>query len=343
MQPVWRGERTKRGRYKEFWQFDVDTIWRSETDVGVWYDAESIIVTYQALAEIFATFGIQRKIAVHISNIAVTKSYLTSLGIIGDVQKNVCKLLDDYYKVPHEVFVEKLSAHADAPAVAAIAALVQSRDHNDPAVRACEAWGQLDEVLGYLQEFDVPVTYDLAIMRGHGYYTGTVVEIFLTDDMALGAISGGGAYRNMTDFIDPKHSFSGVGCSISSRIMELVMEMEGTLGKRGESYMFLHFRETRTETLALMQHFQASGKSCQLYACDAKFGKQLQYADNVGCTHAVILGTDELARGEFLVKNLASGEMLTGKMDAAYGVIPICEIDGEKKILLMLGKPSGHW
>ncbi len=208
MQPVRRGERTKRGRYKEFWQFDVDAIWRSESEVGVRYDAESIIVSYQALAEIFSTFGIQKKLAVHISNIAVTKSYLTSLGVIGDLQKNVCKLLDDYYKMTHETFVEKISAHADATAVQAIAGLVQSRDHNDPQLRACDARGDLDQVLSYLKEFDIPVTYDLAIMRGHGYYTGTVVEIFLPEDMALGAIAGGGAYRNMTDFIDPKHSFS---------------------------------------------------------------------------------------------------------------------------------------
>jgi len=75
-------------------------------------------------------------------------------------------------------------------------------------LRACDARGDLDQVLSYLKEFDIPVTYDLAIMRGHGYYTGTVVEIFLPEDMALGAIAGGGAYRNMTDFIDPKHSFS---------------------------------------------------------------------------------------------------------------------------------------
>jgi histidyl-tRNA synthetase len=69
IQPVRRGERTKRGRYKEFWQFDVDTIWRSENNVGVRYDAESIIVEYQALQEVFATCGVPQDILVKFSHI----------------------------------------------------------------------------------------------------------------------------------------------------------------------------------------------------------------------------------------------------------------------------------
>jgi len=71
MQPVWRGERTKRGRYKEFWQFDIDSIRRSDQNVGMWYDAESIIVIYQALQSIFTLFGITNRLSVKISNIAL--------------------------------------------------------------------------------------------------------------------------------------------------------------------------------------------------------------------------------------------------------------------------------
>ena len=78
-------------------------------------------------------------------------------------------------------------------------------------------------MLAALKQFDVRHEFALPIVRGHAYYTGTVVEFFLEEDVELGALAGGGAYNNLTDFIDPKNSFSGVGCSLSSRVMEILI------------------------------------------------------------------------------------------------------------------------
>ena len=153
MQPVRRGERTKRGRYKEFRQFDVDTIRRSETDVGSWYDAESIIVSYQALQEVFATTWIQKNVIVKLSHIWITKKYLSSLGILDDNQLSVCKLLDDYFKMEHQAFVEKASAFADATSLQKIETLLQTHDYS--LLASIEWFEFLDQTIKALKQYNI--------------------------------------------------------------------------------------------------------------------------------------------------------------------------------------------
>ena len=98
MQPVRRGERQKRGRYKEFRQFDIDTIWPAQQEGGVWYDAESIIVMTKALQEVFQSMTIDGTIIVKLSNIRLIKSLLASRNTTPDIAKQVFKILDDRYK-----------------------------------------------------------------------------------------------------------------------------------------------------------------------------------------------------------------------------------------------------
>jgi histidyl-tRNA synthetase len=109
MQPVWRGERQKRGRYKEFWQWDIDTIWRDVQSVGVWYDAESIIVMSRALQEVFRTMGIDKTITAKISHIRIIQSILISRNIGEEETKQVFKILDDRYKRTESLNMSMLS------------------------------------------------------------------------------------------------------------------------------------------------------------------------------------------------------------------------------------------
>ncbi len=128
MQPVWRGERTKRGRYKEFRQFDIDTIWRSETDVGVWYDAESVIVMYRALRDIFMTAGIDKTIMVKVSHIQIIKSLIASWEMDEIQSKHVFKTLDDWYKRSAEENSAMLAEVLDTTQTAFLTKVIDTKD-----------------------------------------------------------------------------------------------------------------------------------------------------------------------------------------------------------------------
>lgn len=341
MQPVRRGERTKRGRYKEFRQFDVDTIRRTDTDVGSWYDAESIIVCYQSLQEIFATMNVKKNVVVKLSNIWVTKRYLTSLGILDDKQLSVCKLLDDYFKIWHQTFVEKASAFADATALQKIETLLQTHDYS--VLSSVEWFEFLDQTIKALKQYNVNVQYDIAIIRWHNYYTWTVVEFFLEDDMEIWAIAWWWAYNWLTDFINPKHSFSGVGCSISSRIMEVILSLWWWLKSATESYMFINFPDTLHETVGLMQRFHTAWKNCEIYPTPAKLWKQFEYADKKWIPYCIVFGKDEADKWVFLIKDMKDGSSFEWTFDQSYWIIPLCEIDGIKKVALVKHKAWHRW
>lgn len=336
MQPVRRGERTKRGRYKEFRQFDVDTIRRSETDVGSWYDAESIIACYNGLQEIFTTTGLKKNVIVKLSHIWITKKYLSSLGIIDDNQLSICKLLDDYFKMEHQAFMTKASAFADATALQKIETLLQSHDYT--ALASIEWFAFLDQTIKALKQYNVNVQYDIAIIRGHNYYTWTVVEFFLEDDMELGAIAWWWAYHWLTDFINPKHSFSGVGCSISSRIMEVILSLWGKLQKLPKSYMVAHFADTLQDSMDIVQYLHAGWKNAELYPMPVKLWKQFEYADKKWISHVVIYGQSEKEKKCIVVKDLRAWiEQEYAREYAAW-----CAVIHDKKILLVQA-PQWHW
>jgi histidyl-tRNA synthetase len=171
-----------------------------------------------------------------------------------------------------------------------------------------QIWQYLD-AMGIQREFALPV------VRWHAYYTGMVSEFFVSEDIELGAIAGWGRYDRLTDFIDKKHSFSGVGMSASSRLMEILLENQSaSQWCKDDTYMFLHFTETLLYTLSLLQKFISNQKTCEIYPIEAKFGKQLEYADKKWCRYVVILGSTELEKGEYQIKDLKSGEVVVYKL-----------------------------
>lgn len=341
MQPVWRGERTKRGRYKEFWQFDIDIIRRSEISVWSWYDAESIIVCYQALQDIFLTMWIEKKIIVKLSHIWLTKTFLTTLGIEWNNLYWLCSLLDDYFKIWHTTFIEKALQYADSSVIEKVSHLLQTHDYS--SLIWVEWYEQLHEIITQLKQYNVNVQYDIAIIRWHNYYTWAVVEFFLEDDMELGAIAWGWAYQWLTDFIDKKRSFSWVWCSISSRIMEVILSLWWWLQTQSESFLFIHFDDAKDATIRLMQQFHGAWKSCEFYPIANKLAKQFEYADKKWITHCVVYWAGEQEKKVFVIKNMKSGESYVGTFDESFGVIPVCIIDWVKKILMIKHTKWHRW
>lgn len=312
MQPVWRGERHKRWRYKEFWQFDIDTIWRDSQSVGVRYDAESVMVMAKALQEVFQTMGINKKIIAKISHIRLIQSLLSSRDLSEEHTQHIFKILDDRYKRSPEDNAKLLDQILTSEQSQFIQLIVGTA--NLDLLVDHDGYDEMSQIRSYLDMMGIEREFALPIVRGHAYYTGMVAEFFVEDDIALGAIAGGGRYERLTDFIDRKHSFSGVGMSVSSRVMELLLDQEREIMSDEETYMFLNFDDTFEQIIALYQQYIAEGKQCELYPVEAKFGKQLEFADKKGIRYAVILWTDELAKGEYQIKDLKSGEVIVKKL-----------------------------
>lgn len=304
MQPVWRGERTKRGRYKEFRQFDIDAVWPVESNVGVRYDIETITVMDKAMQAVCDQFAITIDRIVKISHVGVTKAWLRSLAIDESQMVSVLWLLDDYFKLWREAFMTKLVDMIGDAKASPIIALI---DTKDTSVLADIPWyDDLSAIVQWLDALGTPYEYDVCIVRGHSYYKGMVCEWFEKSDVALGSLAAGGRYDQITDFIDPKQSFSGVGTSLG-RFVYSALEKIGSLAGQ-ESYMLVHFTETWTETLALYSKLTTAGKICELYPTAAKLGKQIEYASKKWCTHVVILWPGEKEKEIYIIKNLQTGE-----------------------------------
>jgi len=304
MQPVWRGERTKRWRYKEFWQFDVDVVRPSETKIWVWYDIETVAVLDTAMQKVIEAFDLDIKRTLKIAHIGVTKSRLKNLGVWEDGMDQVLWLLDNYFKFERKDFETKLESVVEKQICTNIYALIDTKDIS--LLTTCDGYTDLENILQWLRQFWVNYEYDVCIVRGHSYYKWMVCERFQTDDIALWSLAAGWRYDNVTDFIDPKQSFSGVGTSLG-RFVYLAIEKIVQLPVE-ESYLFLNFEETFDQIVVLYKQFLEAWKCAELYPIPAKFGKQLDYANKKWITHAIILWGDELEKWIYKRKDLRSGE-----------------------------------
>jgi histidyl-tRNA synthetase len=303
IQPVWRGESHKRGRYKEFWQCDIDTIRRSETNVWQWYDAQSIFVMQSAMKAVCEYFDIKINFIAKINHLNLTKSFLASLSITGDVQQKTLKLLDNYYKISAAAFKDKLSELVGLDNADRILRIIDSKDPT--LLSYLPLYNELDQIIQSLQLLDVSFEYDICIVRGQNYYSGMVIEWFDKDDMDLGSLAAGGRYDKLTDFIDSKQSFSGVGASLG-RFTALIME-KAEISNTTESYLFLNFPESSEKMVKLYQQFIQDNKTSEFYPTSAKFAKQLEYANKKNIKYAIICGEDEMKKGVYLQKDLTTG------------------------------------
>jgi histidyl-tRNA synthetase len=309
MQPVRRGERQQRWRFKEFRQCDVDCIWPSGTKVGYRYACETIATLQWAMSAVFEKFSVQKRFVSHISHIALTKAFLAH-ETKNDVEKikRIVELLDKFYKKNPDDFYHELSEIAWSVLAERINILILSKDYSVLQEYDQQAYEQLDNTLKTLNALGSSITYDFTIVRWLGYYTDIVFETFLENEMSLWSICSGGGYQDFTKFIDPKQVFSGIWWSIwLSRLMEIMMEVSKDIHNES-AYLFLNFEETFPEILSLYTKYIADWKTVELYPTPAKFGKQLEYADKKGIRYAIILWSDELEKGIYKVKDLVTGE-----------------------------------
>jgi histidyl-tRNA synthetase len=318
MQRVYRGERAQRGRFREFYQCDIDVIGKDALSVR--YDAEIPAVIYSVFRDLdIGAFTIQ------LNNRKLMRGYFESLGIVdGGQQMLVLREVDKLDKRGADAVRDTLVGEAfglDAAVVQKILGFVQVRSTSlQDAFDKLDALGagpeimeqgraELKEVLAMIRDFGVPESHfvlNLSIARGLDYYTGTVYETTLNDHPQIGSVCSGGRYENLAGQYTKSH-LPGVGISIGLTRLYWQLRDAGLINTAQSTVDVLVTQMDPAQLpayLALATELRSAGIATEVVLEGGKLAKQFKYADRAGIRFVVVLGEDELAKGVVTVKDL---------------------------------------
>ena len=315
---VWRGERAQRGRFREFYQADIDIIGDGALDIL--NEAEIPAIIYDT----FTRLGLHR-FRIRVNNRKVLNGFFTILGLseqAGDVLRTIDKLdkigadkvrelLTDTCGVTAEQADEILRFIA-CPGTSAdkLAFLEQYRGRSDVFDTGLD---ELRTVVGYLPAFGVPeenFELDLTIARGLDYYTGTVYETVLLDHPEVGSICSGGRYDDLAGYYTNK-SLPGVGISIGLTRLFYILQEQNMISDAvltaPADVLILPMTDDLSAAVSLASMLRAGGLRVQLYSEKKKFKAKIGYADKLGIPFVIFLGEDEIAQNVCALKNMVTG------------------------------------
>jgi histidyl-tRNA synthetase len=311
--PVWRADRPQKGRYQEFFQCDADIV-GSKGLVG---DVEMITLIDNVFKEL------NLKVEIKINNRKIYNGICEEVGIEENQITPVSAILDKWDKIGEEKVKEELSQlignEATDKLIYVLAA--QSPDELSSKLPACadkktqnsklaEGLSELNYIFTHSKSQNLK--FDLKLLRGLDYYTGTVLEV-VSMEMVYGSICGGGRYDDLTELFGLK-DMSGIGISFGlDRVYDVMTELkrfpENTEGKKT---LILNLTEAATsQYFSLLSEIRAEGKIVDLYPTVAKLNKQLFYADKAGYSYAIIIGENELNTTQITIKDLKQRQQTT--------------------------------
>ena len=316
---VYRGERAQRGRFREFYQADIDIIGDGKLDIT--NEAEIPSIIYQT----FTALGLTR-FQIRVNNRKILNGFYAMLGLTdrsGDIMRTVDKL----DKIgPHKVracLMDDIGLTADQ--AEEIMRFISITGSNDQVLSALEGYrsrhelfdqglDELTTVTRYLAAFGVPkvnFAVDLTIARGLDYYTGTVYETTLLDYPEIGSVCSGGRYDNLAEYYTDRQ-LPGVGISIGLTRLFYVLGEQGLLNPSlptaPADVLILPMTQDLTPAIQLATRLRGAGVRTQLYSEQKKFKAKMNYADKLGVPYVVFLGDDEIAAGLVACKDMTSGE-----------------------------------
>ena len=311
---VYRGERAQRGRFREFYQADIDVIGDGALDII--NEAEIPAIIY----ETFSALGLKR-FRIRLNNRKVLNGLFAALGLeeqAGDVMRTIDKLekigpekvkaiLVDDFGVPAGTADQLLELLAVEEPLEALAGWKGKDALLDKGVE------ELETVVKYLGAFGVPEDHyqvDLTIARGLDYYTGTVYETVMLEHPEIGSICSGGRYDNLAEYYTDKQ-LPGVGISIGLTRLFFVLEDQGYLNDdlltAPADVLVLPMTEDLSPAIAAATALRQAGLRAQLYTENKKFKQKMSYAGKLGIPFVLLLGEDEINQGKVSLKNMADG------------------------------------
>ena len=328
---VYRGERAQRGRFREFYQADIDIIGDGKLDII--NEAEIPAIIYK----VFTGFGL-KKFQIRVNNRKILNGFYAMMALAdksGDIMRTVDKL-DKIGADKVKVILVDDCGLSDGQADE-ILKFIAISGSNAEVIVALEGYAgrnemfdlglaELKAVCENLAAFGVPeenFAVDLTIARGMDYYTGTVYETTLLDHPEIGSVCSGGRYDDLAGYYIER-KLPGVGISIGLTRLFYVLDEQGLLNPQLPSApadaLVLPMTGEPGPAIALAEALRSEGLRVQLYSEQKKFKQKMAYADKLGVPFAVLLGEDEIAEGLCSVKNMATGEQvkLVPKDAAAY-------------------------
>ncbi|MDO4811432.1 MAG: histidine--tRNA ligase [Eubacteriales bacterium] len=316
---VYRGERAQRGRFREFYQADIDVIGDGKLDIT--NEAEIPAIIY----ETFTSLGLQR-FQIRVNNRKILNGFYAMQGLSeksGDIMRTVDKL--------DKIGAEKVRAClmddcglSDAQADE-ILKFIAIRGTNEEVLAALKGYegrdekfdeglSELNTVVKYLAAFGVPednFAVDLTIARGLDYYTGTVYETTLLDHPEIGSVCSGGRYDNLAEYYTDRQ-LPGVGISIGLTRLFYVLGEQGMLNPElptaPADVLILPMTDDLAPAIALATKLRQTGIRTQLYTEAKKFKAKMNYADKLSIPYVLFLGDDEIAQNIVTCKDMTSGE-----------------------------------
>ena len=323
---VYRGERAQRGRFREFYQADIDIIGDGRLDIM--NEAEIPAIIYNTFTKLGLT-----KFKIRVNNRKILNGFYAMNGMserAGDIMRVVDKLDKIGEQKVEELLVEEVKM---LPCKAEnVLDFMAIKGSNAQVIEALERYRGMDEtfdkgldelitVTAYLKAFGVPeenFAVDLTIARGLDYYTGTVYETEMTEHPEIGSVCSGGRYDNLAEFYTDKQ-LPGVGISIGLTRLFYVLEEQGLLSDEFVSApcdaLVIPMTEDMSFAVSAATALRAAGVRTQLYGEKKKFKAKMSYADKLAIPFVVLVGEDEINEKKLSVKNMRSGQQQ--KLDTA--------------------------
>ena len=315
---VYRGERAQRGRFREFYQCDIDVIGDGKLDIS--NEAEIPAIIYQA----FTSLGLER-FKIRVNNRKILTGFYAMQGLAeqsGEIMRTVDKLDKIGPEKVRALLIEGGVAEAAADEILKFIAIT---GENEEVLAALEGYrgrdpifdqglDELGTVVKYLGSSGVPADHfavDLTIARGLDYYTGTVYETVMLDHPEIGSICSGGRYDNLAEYYTDK-KLPGVGISIGLTRLFYVLGEQGYLNDdlvtAPADALILPMTEDLSAAIAFATQLRQAGVRAQVYGEQKKFKGKMSYADKLKIPYVVFLGEDEIKSGVVKIKDMTTGD-----------------------------------
>ena len=330
---VYRGERAQRGRFREFYQADIDVIGDGKLDIVNEAEIPAII------CRTFTALGLKR-FQIRVNNRKILSGFYAMLGLSdksGDIMRVVDKLPKIGPDKVRELLTDEVLALTGEQADE-ILKFISITGSNQVVLSALEEYkdrhelfdaglDELNTVVKYLNAFGVTeekFAVDLTIARGLDYYTGTVYETFMLDHPEIGSICSGGRYDNLADYYTDKQ-LPGVGISIGLTRLFYVLQEQNYLNDAVTTapadVLVLPMTEDLSPAIALATGLREAGVRTQLYTEQKKFKQKMSYADKLGVPYILLLGEDEITQGKASLKDMTTGKQTLVAPDEAAAQI----------------------
>ena len=345
---VYRGERAQRGRFREFYQADIDII--GDGKLSIVNEAEIPSIIYKT----FSTLGLKR-FQIRVNNRKILNGFYAMLGLTeksGDIMRTVDKLdkigpekvkailMDEEIALSEEQASEILKFIAITGTNEEVLAALEGYQNRNEVFD--EGLTELNTVVKYLAAFGVPAenfAVDLTIARGLDYYTGTVYETTLLDHPEIGSVCSGGRYDNLAEYYTDKQ-LPGVGISIGLTRLFYVLGEQGMLNPdlptAPADVLILPMTDDLSAAISLATQLRENGIRAQIHGENKKFKQKISYADKLGIPYVIFLGEDEINAGVVACKDMATGEQTKLEPEATIARIK-AGLAEKKKGAVILG------